>query len=74
MTKTITANELQRGMRYRVPNHFLSFIDRKLDSKYHYDTVDHIVESVDNDGNVILAIFGFDKIVYLPRSQYVHIL
>jgi hypothetical protein len=71
---TITASELKRGMNFAIPNHFLKFTDRKLDSQYHTDTVDGIVETCDENGNDCLAIFGYDKIVYLPYSQYVFLL
>ena len=72
--KTLTASELKRGMQYAVPNHFLKFLDRKLDSDYHYDTVDGIVESTDDNGNACLVVFGFNKVVKLPHSQFVYLI
>jgi hypothetical protein len=70
--RTINASDITRGMSIRYPVHFLPFTSRKLDHDgFHYDCVDGIV-ACDDEGTI--TVFGFDKVVTLPQSQYVHVI
>ena len=70
--ETLTALEVKRGMSIRYPVHFLPFTSRKLDHDgFHYDCVDGVVFC---EKDLTVTIFGFDKVVTLPCSQYVHLM